>query len=260
MKRFVLLLFIGLVCTGIQAQNTDRVITVKQTSFTMKYVKGGTYSMGYANEQVKGVADEKPAHKVTVSDFYIGETEVTQELWLAVMDTAPSTNGGWTDEFGLGNDYPAYRISWNDAQDFIKKLNELTGKTFRLPTEAEWEYAARGGYKSLGYKFSGGNVLDEVAWYDGNSADMVHPVKLKKANELGLYDMSGNVWEWCQDWYGKYSSEYQKNPTGPATGAYHVDRGGAWNRNNKYSRVTARCYDDAGLRNKNLGFRIAMMP
>lgn len=184
MKKFVILVLICLVCTGIQAQNKDQTITVKKTSFTMKYVKGGTYMMGYTSEQVHGVANEKPAHKVTVSDFYIGETEVTQELWLAVMDSAPSTNGGWTEEFGLGDDYPAYRISWTDALKFIKKLNELTGKTFRLPTEAEWEYAARGGYRSLGYKFSGSNILEEVAWYDGNSAGMVHPVKLKKRTNL----------------------------------------------------------------------------
>ena len=137
---------------------------------------------------------------------------------------------------------------------------DMKASGYRLPTEAEWEYAARGGYRSLGYKFSGSNILEEVAWYDGNSAGMVHPVKLKKANELGLYDMSGNVWEWCQDWYETYSSEYQKDPKGPSKGTYHVDRGGAWNRNNKYSRVTARCYDDPGLRNKNLGFRLVMVP
>lgn len=260
MKKIVFLVLTCLVCIGVQAQNNDQTITVKNTSFTMKYVKGGTYMMGYTSEQVHGVANEKPAHKVTVSDFYIGETEVTQELWLAVMDSAPSTNGGWTEEFGLGDDYPAYRVSWNDALKFIKKLNEMTGKTFRLPTEAEWEYAARGGYKSGGYRYSGSNNIAEVSWYDGNSAEMVHPVKLKKPNELGLYDMSGNVWEWCQDWYETYSSEYQKDPKGPSKGTYHVDRGGAWNRNNKYSRVTARCYDDPGLRNKNLGFRIVMVP
>ena len=217
MKKIVFLVLTCLVCIGVQAQNNDQTITVKNTSFTMKYVKGGTYMMGYTSEQVHGVANEKPAHKVTVSDFYIGETEVTQELWLAVMDSAPSTNGGWTEEFGLGDDYPAYRVSWNDALKFIKKLNEMTGKTFRLPTEAEWEYAARGGYKSGGYRYSGSNNIAEVSWYDGNSAEMVHPVKLKKPNELGLYDMSGNVWEWCQDWYETYSSEYQKDPKGPST-------------------------------------------
>lgn len=260
MKKAISTIFLLFICLGVFSQNNDRDFTVKGVSFTMKYVKGGTYTMGYSPEQVHGVANEKPAHKVTVSDFYIGEIEVTQELWLAVMDSAPSSNGGWTAEFGLGNDYPAYRISWNDAQIFISKLNKLTGSTFRLPTEAEWEYAARGGYRSLGYRFSGSNNISDVAWYDANSAGMSHPVKLKKANELGLYDMSGNVWEWCQDWYATYSSEYQVNPKGPEKGTYHIDRGGAWNRNNKYSRVTARCYDDAGLRNKNLGFRLAMVP
>ena len=260
MKRTIIAILICLVCTGAFAQGKDKSFTVTGVTFTMKYVQGGTYSMGFTAEQVHGVANEKPAHKVTVSDFYIGEVEVTQALWLAVMDSAPSYKGGWTDEFGLGDDYPAYRVSWTDALKFIKELNELTGMTFRLPTEAEWEFAARGGNKSSGYRYSGSNNIDEVSWYDGNSADMAHPVKLKKPNELGIYDMSGNVWEWCQDWYETYTSEYQRDPKGPSKGTYHVDRGGAWNRNNKYSRVTARCYDDPGLRNKNLGFRLAMVP
>lgn len=260
MKRIFTTFAICMVCLGAFAQSQDKIFTVKDVTFTMKYVKGGTYMMGFTSEQIHGVANEKPAHKVTVSDFYIGEVEVTQALWVAVMDSAPSYKGGWTDEFGRGDDYPAYRISWTDALKFIKRLNELTGSTFRLPTEAEWEYAARGGNKSSGYRYSGSNNIDEVSWYDGNSAEMTHPVKLKKPNELGIYDMSGNVWEWCLDWYETYSSEYQKDPKGPSKGTYHIDRGGAWNRNNKYSRVTARCYDDPGLRNKNLGFRLALVP
>ena len=263
MKR--ILVFISAFCmlcanTNVLAQKQDQTFTVKGVSFTMKFVKGGTFMMGYSPEKKGGEANEKPSHKVTVSDFYMAETEVTQGLWIAVMDSAPSYNGGWTEEYGLGADYPAYRISWTEAQLFIKKISELTGKTFRLPTEAEWEYAARGGYRGLGYVYSGSNDIDEVAWYSGNSMDMTHPVKLKKANELGLYDMSGNVWEWCQDWYGLYKNEYQSNPTGPAQGKHRVDRGGGWNRNAEYNRVSTRCYDTEGLHNRNLGFRIMLVP
>ena len=198
------------------------IFTVGGVSFKMIPVEGGTFTMGATAEQGSDAYDwEKPAHEVTLSSYCIGDAEVTQALWQAVMGSNPS--------YFTGNlQRPVERVSWNDCQTFITKLNQLTGKTFRLPTEAEWEYAARGGNKSQGYKYAGSNTLGDVAWYDGNSSSTTHPVATKAPNELGLYDMSGNVWEWCQDWYGSYSSGAQTNPTGPTLGSARVYRGGSW--------------------------------
>ena len=187
-----------------------------------------------------------------LSDYYIGETEVTQELWQAVMGSNPSYHSG-------NSQRPVERVSWNDCQEFIKKLNQLTGKNFRLPTEAEWEYAARGGNKSQGYKYSGSNTIGNVAWYTDNSSSQTHDVKTKQANELGIYDMSGNVYEWCQDWYGDYSSSSQTNPTGPSSGSGRVRRGGGWHFSGAGGcRVSDRyCSnpDDGGI---NLGLRLSL--
>ena len=205
--------------------------------------------MGATSEQGSDAyGNEKPVHSVTLSDYYIGETEVTQELWQAVMGSNPS-------HFTGNNQRPVEKVSYDDCQKFIEKLNSLTGKKFRLPTEAEWEYAARGGKhsKNYVYKYSGSNNVDEVAWYDSNSGKTTHPVKTKKANKLGLYDMSGNVYEWCNDWYGSYQSYSQTNPTGPSTGEGRVLRGGSWI--DRYVRVSYRItyapddrYDYGGLR------------
>ena len=171
--------------------------------------------------------------------------------------------------YGQGSTYPMYYISWNDCQEFIKKLNQLTGINFRLPTEAEWEYAARGGNKSRGYKYSGSNTIGEVAWYRDNAYDGVgknspdygtHPVGTKSPNELGLYDMSGNVWEWCSDWYGEYSSSSQTNPTGPTSGFYRVLRGCSWNNSARNCRVSTRTNDYPGIGDSNSGFRLALRP
>ena len=220
----------------------DKVYTVNGVSFKMIAVKGGTFQMG--NDYYYA---EKPVHQVTLSDYYIGETEVTQELWTAVMGSNPSNFTG-------NMQRPVEQVSWDDCQTFISKLNQLTGKTFRLPTEAQWEYAARGGNKSKGYTYSGSNSIDEVAWYWYNSDRMTHPVKTKVPNELGIYDMTGNVWEWCSDWYGDYSSAAQTDPTGPATGSSHVSRGGSWNFDATSCRVANRfstpplSYDFLGLR------------
>ncbi|MDE6051394.1 MAG: formylglycine-generating enzyme family protein, partial [Paramuribaculum sp.] len=171
---------------------------VNGVSFDMVEVEGGNYLMGEDNSDV---ANEKPAHKETIATFQIGKTEVTQELWEAVMGTNPSN---FTGEANL----PVEKVSWTDCNTFITKLNELTGKNFRLPTEAEWEYAARGGNKSLGYTYSGSNTLDDVAWYKDNSDSKTHPVAQMQPNELGIYDMSGNVWEWISDIFSRnYSSE-----------------------------------------------------
>ena len=231
---------------------TPRTFQVKGVEFTMIPVEGGTFTMGATSEQGSDTWDrEKPTHRVTLSDYYIGEVEVTQALWQAVMGDNPSYFKGDLQR-------PVEYVSWNECQEFIKKLNALTGQNFRLPTEAEWEYAARGGNKSKGYKYAGSNNIDDVAWYDDNSNDMTHFVKGKQANELGLYDMSGNVWEWCSDWYGDYSSSAQTNPTGPATGSDRVIRGGSWFNYAGDCRVSLRDYDAPDNRIIGLGLRLAL--
>ncbi|MGN1259633.1 MAG: SUMF1/EgtB/PvdO family nonheme iron enzyme, partial [Alloprevotella sp.] len=191
-------------------EGRDKVYTIDGVRFKMIAVAGGTFTMGATSEQKSPYDNEKPTHTVTLSDYYIGETEVTQELWTAVMGDNPS-------RFTGNMQRPVENVSWNDCQTFIRKLNRLTGANFRLPTEAEWEYAARGGRNSRGYQYSGKRKLGDVAWYVDNSSGTTHPVKTKSRNELGIFDMSGNVYEWCQDWYGNYSSSSQTNPTGPST-------------------------------------------
>ena len=234
-----------------------QAFTVNGVSFKMMPVEGGTFTMGATAEQQNPDSDEKPTHRVTLSSYMMGETEVTQGLWQAVMGYTPTSGlEQWSSDYGMGTQYPAYFISWNDVQEFITKLNQLTGKTFRMPTEAEWEYAARGGSKSRGYQYSGSNNLDDVAWYWDNSGS--HPVKTKSPNELGLYDMSGNVWEWCSDRYGSYSSDAQTNPTGPSSGSYRVVRGGSWLNNARYCRVAYRNYNSPSIRSYYLGFRLAL--
>ena len=209
--------------------------TVNGVSFTMIPVEGGTFTMGATAEQIDYYQDDElPTHEVSLSSFRIGKTEVTQALWLAVMGNNPSY---FTNET---MDLPVEQVSWDDCQEFICKLNQMTGQTFRLPTEAEWEYAARGGKQSLGYKYSGSNNVDDVSWYLDNSDYATHSVATKTPNELGLYDMSGNVWEWCQDWFSNYSDATQNNPTGPNTGNTRVLRGGSWTDIPEGSRVSDR--------------------
>ena len=216
----------------------------------MVYVEGGTFTMGATSEQGSDAYDdEKPAHQVTLSSFSIGKYEVTQEEWETVMGSNPS-------EY-KGKKLPVENVSWDDCQEFIRKLNQMTDKQFRLPTEAEWEYAARGGSKSRGYKYAGGSDLGSVAWYEGNSGSKTHEVGQKQPNELGLYDMSGNVYEWCQDWYGDYSSSSQTNPTGPSSGSYRVFRGGGWSSLARLCRVSHRCDNAPGHRDYYLGLRLA---
>ena len=220
--------------------------------FDMVYVKGGTFTMGATAEQGSDAySNEKPTHSVTVSDFYIGKYEVTQAQWRAVMGKNPS--------YFSGDNNPVEYVSWKDIQKFLKKLNAKTGKKFRLPTEAEWEYAARGGNQSKGYKYSGSNSIGDVAWYTDNSSRKTHPVGQKTPNELGIYDMSGNVWEWCQDWYGSYSSSSQTNPTGPSGGSYRVLRGGSWHDYAGYCRVSYRNFSTPDYRNFSYGFRLACL-
>ena len=229
----------------------DSYITVNGVSFVMVKVSGGTFQMG-ATSSGDLLDRDKPVHQVTLSDYYIGETEVTQELWQAVMGSNPS-------KFTGSGQLPVEYVSWDDCQTFITKLNELTGMQFRLPTEAEWEFAARGGNSSQHYKYSGSNNIDDVAWYSNNSNRNTHEVGTKAPNELGLYDMSGNVREWCQDWYGSYNSSAQTNPTGPTSGSNRVNRGGGWNSNAGDCRVSDRlnyCAPDS--RFSNLGLRLAL--
>ena len=251
--------------------NTDVIANVDNDSavktfeangvkFNMVAVEGGAFTMGATVEQGDDARDEeKPAHQVTLSSFSIGQTEVTQELWQAVMGNNPS-------EFKGDLLRPVEQVSWDDCQVFITKLNQLTGQNFRLPTEAEWEYAARGGHKSKGFKYSGSNTLGDVAWYGlnddgsaGNSNYQTHPVGTKTPNELGLYDMSGNVLEWCQDWYGDYSTNAQTNPTGPSSGSYRVYRGGGRLDDARSCRVSRRSDDELpSLEGYGLGLRLAL--
>ena len=236
----------------------NRKFSVGGVLFTMVYVEGGTFTMGATTEQTtEADSDERPTHKVTLSDYYIGETEVTQALWHAVMGTNPS--------YFTGDNNPVEKVSYTDCIEFIDKLNEmfsgrLNGMKFALPTEAQWEFAARGGNKSRGYKYSGSSFIGDVAWYDNNSDSKTHPVAQKRPNELGLYDMSGNVWEWCRDWYGGYSSSSQTNPIGPTNGSVRVRRGGSWRRDARDCRVSDRRSLNPSLSSYYLGFRLALVP
>ncbi len=234
-------------------QGKNLYFSVNGITFKMIYVDGGNFIMGCTPEQGKDcLDDEKPSHPMNLNDFYIGETEVTQALWVAVMGTEPTYNGGWENKYGRGSDYPAYRISWNNCQDFLKKLNQLTGKTFRLPFEAEWEYAARGGSCSKHFKYSGGNRIKEIAWYNYN-CNSTHLVKTKLPNEIGIYDMSGNVWEWCNECFYSYS-----DPVGSTNNSQRVIRGGGWYNEAWFNRISYRGYLVPNDCNYNLGFRLAL--
>ena len=220
-------------------------------SIEMVKVEAGTFMMGATSEMQDPYRWEKPVHQVTLTnDYYMGKYEVTQALWEAVMGSNPS--------YFKGDNLPVETVSWNDCQEFISKLNSLTGRKFRLSTEAEWEYAARGGKKSRSYQYSGSSNISDVAWYDGNSGSKTHPVGTKQANELGIYDMTGNVWEWCQDWYGSYSSSSQTNPTGAVSGAHRVYRGGSWDFYAGRCRLSYRRYGTPDYRNSILGLRLAL--
>ena len=211
----------------------------------MVYVSGGTFIMG-GDES----SDQTPTHSVTLSSYYICKYEVTQALWQAVMGSNPS-------KF-KGDNLPVEQVSWNDCQTFINRLNSYTGRNFRLPTEAEWEFAARGGNYSRRYKYSGSNYIGDVAWYTDNSGNRTHPVGTKQANELGLYDMSGNVWEWCSDRYGSYSSYSQSNPTGATSGFGRVERGGNWCGLARYCCSSHRSYYAPGNSFDDLGLRLVL--
>ena len=239
-------------------QTTDQTFTVNGVSFTMKRVEGGTFWMGAQSTNPNGqnydseaLDSESPVHSVTLSTFYMGETEVTQELWQAVMGSTPSSFSG--------TNLPVEKVSWNlIVNQFLPALNATTGQNFRLPTEAEWEYAARGGNQGHGYKYAGSNTIGNVSWYTDNSNSQTHSVATKSPNELGLYDMSGNVWEWCSDWYSNYSSGSQTNPQGPSSGSRRVLRGGCWYNNARNCRVSYRHNYYPYSTYNYFGFRLAL--
>lgn len=306
-KQFFIALALLLVVPMSVIAQESITITVKGVSFKMVKVQGGTFTMGATSEQGSDVSDdEKPTHRVTLSNYYIGETEVTQQLWKAVMGSNPSSFGPketnvakcsydsfvadakqlnakkpgtvriptrqeWdaamvTTEGSLKR--PVENVSWEDCQEFIRRLNQLTGRNFRLPTEAEWEFAARGGVKSRGYRYSGSNNIGTVAWYVENAYDKgesspdygTHNVKTKQPNELGLYDMTGNVEEWCSDWYRDYSSSAQTNPKGASSEEYRgrVYRGGRWDIYARDCRVSVRSSSSPSVSSDELGLRLAL--
>lgn len=268
-------------------QNQEKVIIYPQpvvSSPEMVLVEGGSFLMG--SDDNDSLIDERPVHRVELSSFHIGKYPVTQKQWLAVMGSIPASG------LGVGDNYPIYGVSWYHAIKYCNLLSIAEGLTpvysildltnpaqwgvvptalseawdavvcdwstdgYRLPTEAEWEYAARGGRKSKGYKYSGGDDIDSVAWYHENSGGKSHPVGKKIANELGLHDMSGNVCEWCWDFHVGYNATSQINPTGPAIGKPRLLRGGGWNDVASYCRVANRDYDYPGSSSSFSGFRL----
>lgn len=225
--------------------NADMEIVVgsmSKVTFKMIHVDGGTFEMG----------DSSFTHKVTLSPFYIAETVVTQALWKTVMVGNPSPS------YNEGACNPVENVCWDDCQKFIESLNKMTGLTFRLPTEAEWEFAARGGNNSKRTLYSGSDNIDDVAWHSANSANRTHPVAQKKPNELGLYDMSGNVWEWCEDYYEPYTPKDQVNPHGPQFGSRRIARGGSWNYSEEYCIVWSRNCHAQNAHFNGYGLRLAM--
>ena len=261
--------------TAIDIDNVDIFDSLSYDE--MVKVEGGTFTMGATAEQGSDYdSDELPTHQVTLSDYYIGKYEVTQQLWEYVMSYSGTCADGssmsayasdvWlgsdpSSSYGVGYYYPAYYVSYYDIVDiFLPRLNKITGRTYRLPTEAEWEFAARGGKQSKGYKYSGSDNIGVVAWYTGNSGGKTHQVGTKEPNELGIYDMSGNVWEWCGDWYGSYSSSAQTNPTGPSSGSLRVLRGGSWDCDARRCRVSYRYIFIPSNRYDDFGFRVVLVP
>ncbi|MBE6202609.1 MAG: formylglycine-generating enzyme family protein [Rikenellaceae bacterium] len=277
MKRFLITMAAILLCApclfattpsddaesqGQQTQPANFTVTVGDVTFKMIWVEGGRFDMG--SPAGVGNSNEQPRHSVTLDGYWIAETEVTQGLWRAVM----GAEKGWTQGYGYGTNYPAYYVSYTEAIDFCKELNAKTNYkyNFTLPTEAQWEYAARGGNKSNGYTYSGSNTLDNVAWYwnnsNGNNGNTygTHEVKTKSSNELGIYDMSGNVWEWCSDWYGKnyYKESPPKNPKGPSTGDRRVLRGGSWAALPITAESLIATARNPGSSDFDFGFRLAV--
>ncbi|MFC1888886.1 formylglycine-generating enzyme family protein [Thermodesulfobacteriota bacterium] len=225
-------------------------VTKVEPLLSMVKIPAGDLRMGDLDGS--GDSDEQPVHEVFIpKPFMMSRTEVTQGQWKEVMGNNPS-------HFSIcGNDCPVENVSWNDAQEFIGRLNKKTGQHYRLPTEAEWEYAARSGGKKE--KYSGGGSIGSVAWFKSNSGGKTHPVGTKAPNGLGIYDMSGNIWEWCGDWYGAdyYQNSPGNNPTGPSSGSVRVIRGGSWINDAEYLRVSSRYGSVPDSRSYGIGFRCA---
>ncbi|MBO7226987.1 MAG: SUMF1/EgtB/PvdO family nonheme iron enzyme [Bacteroidales bacterium] len=250
-KRIELIILSVLIGMFVPVKSQNVSYTVNDVSFTMIKVNGGNFMMG--NKSKRGgdkYKKERPAHNVTVSTYYIGETEVTQELWQAVMGNNPS--------YFQGSNRPVEQVSWNDVQEFIKKLNKLTGLNFRLPTEAEWEFAARGGNYRKKDKYSGDNNINAVGWCAENSGMETHDVKTLKPNELGIYDMTGNVGEWCNDWKAPYNTEITINPQGAEVGIFRVLRGGSWVDRSQNCRVLRRDSAKPEYVYSGYGFRLVL--
>ncbi|MDR1029459.1 MAG: formylglycine-generating enzyme family protein [Treponema sp.] len=263
MKKIVFFLFFWFPIVLLFSQNTVSTESVRNVPANMVRVEGGTFLMGGTN----GDSDEKPVHTVTVKSFYMGRTEVTQKEWKEIMGNDPS--------YFKGDNLPVEQVNWYEAVEYCNRLSLKEGLSpayqgsgnnivcdfnatgYRLPTEAEWEYAARGGNRdAMAYEYSGGNSIDRVAWYNENSDSSSHPVGMKQPNSRGLYDMSGNVWEWCWDWYGSYSADSQTNPTGASSGNGRVRRSGGWYASAANVRAANRDNGTPWYRSNNLGFRV----
>ena len=265
MKKVFFIWMIAVWAVGMQAK--EWVFSVNGVPFTMVEVPGGVFRMGCSGPEGECDPSAMPAHEVQLSDFCIGQTEVTQGLWQAVMGTSLAkqrdTNNKKGKLNGEGANYPMYYISWNDCQSFIDKLNEvlapqLGNLRFCLPTEAQWEYAAQGGEVASKPRFSGNNIISSVAWYKSNSGGKTHPVAAKAANALGIYDMTGNVREWCHDYGGDYSTEPQTDPVGAPAGLLRIVRGGAYNNSELFCPIVNRGYDRPKKGSDNTGMRLAL--
>lgn len=234
-------------------RTSDRIdITTKGVTFSLVKVEGGSFQMGGTSEQEKAKTDEYPLHRVTLSDYYIGETEVTNELWSAIMGTNPSI-------YFSEPEQPVNNITWYDCQKFVNRLSSLTGLRFSLPTEAQWEYAARGGSHSKNYQYSGSNRIKDVGWYKGNSKGFLKAVKGLKPNELGIYDMSGNAYEWCSDWYGLYRSDDEVDPKGPTNGTMKVNRSASAGEKEALTRIACRFANNPNTKSQGMGLRVVII-
>ncbi|MCR5299192.1 MAG: formylglycine-generating enzyme family protein [Paludibacteraceae bacterium] len=281
----ILILLIGMGVAMLMLNSCDRegaddttmlygagLYVVNGVTFRMVDIGGGKLCMGAQNNDIvqdnysdKAYDNEAPVHIVRLNSFSIGESEVSQGLWVAVMGEDDPTVKQWDNEHGKGVNYPAYYVSYEEALSFIDKLNTIIGGQteggrFRLPTEAEWEYAARGGLKAKGYLYAGSNQINEVGWWSGNSDMRCHNMNGKNYNSLQLYDLSGNVQEWCSDWYGIYSAEEQVNPTGPVSGTHRVVRGGHYATDDYACRVSLRVWMLPNEENPYTGFRLVFQP
>ena len=253
-------------------QEKEKILTfkVKEVTFEMIFVEGGSFVMGCTSEQSGCFGDEKHTHTVELSDYYIGKQQVTQKLWAAVMGYSIHFQANFLKIKSLngeGEEHSMYYVNYGECVDFCTKLNTLLSKQlpkgakFTIPTEAQWEYAARGGNKSEGFMYSGSNNIDEVAWYESNSNGNTHKTCRKKENELGIFDMCGNVYEWCQDWYNDlyYFNSPSVNPKGPDTGSGRVLRGGSWNCKPQQCRVSFRHCTSPSNRSFDVGFRVVLV-